>query len=62
VVDAAYIFTSDERLEQPVISHGLPLTKIHAHLIGVDPISESMSLSGCSMSSALTERYRLERS
>jgi putative restriction endonuclease len=33
---------ADERLAQPVISHGLPLTKIHhvafdAHLIGVDP-------------------------
>ena len=50
-----------------MISNGLPLTKLHhtafnAHLIGVDPISESISLSGCSMSSALTERYRLEPS
>ena len=26
---------ADEQLEQPVISHGLPLMKIHAHLIGV---------------------------
>jgi hypothetical protein len=31
-----FVYT-DERLGQPVISHGLPLTKIHAHLIGVDP-------------------------
>jgi putative restriction endonuclease len=43
LVDVARIFIdADERLEQPVISHGLPLTKIHhvafdAHLIGVDP-------------------------
>ena len=38
IVYAAHIFIdADERLEQPVISHGLPLTKIHAHLIGVDP-------------------------
>jgi len=33
---------ANERLEQPVISHGLPLTKIHhvpfdAPLIGIDP-------------------------
>jgi len=33
---------ADEQLGQPVISNGLPLTKIHhaafdAHLIGVDP-------------------------
>ena len=43
LVDVARIFIdADERLEQPVISHGLLLTKIHhvafdAHLIGVDP-------------------------
>ena len=56
-----------EQLGQPVISNGLPLTKIHhaafdAHLIGVDPDFRAKSLSGCSISSALTERYRLERS
>jgi putative restriction endonuclease len=33
---------SDEQLGQPIVSNGLPLTKIHhaafdAHLIGVDP-------------------------
>jgi putative restriction endonuclease len=43
LVDVARIFIdADERLEQPVISHGVSLTKIHyvafdAHLIGVDP-------------------------
>ena len=42
-MDVARIFIdADERLEQPVISRRLPLTKIHhvafdAHLIGVDP-------------------------
>jgi putative restriction endonuclease len=39
----AHIVTdADEQLGQPVISNGLPLTKIHhaafdAHLIGIDP-------------------------
>jgi putative restriction endonuclease len=33
---------ADEQLGQPIVSNGLPLTKIHpaavdAHLIGVDP-------------------------
>jgi putative restriction endonuclease len=42
LVDVARIFIdADERLEQPVISHGLPLTKLHhaafVHLIGVGP-------------------------
>jgi putative restriction endonuclease len=42
-IDAAHIFMdADEQLGQPVISNGLPLTKIHhaafdAHLIGIDP-------------------------
>ena len=45
---------ADEQTGQPVISNGLPLAQIHhaafdAHLIGVYPISESMSLSGYSM-------------
>jgi putative restriction endonuclease len=41
LIDAAHIFMdADEQLGQPVISNGLPLTKIHhaafdAHLIGV---------------------------
>jgi putative restriction endonuclease len=44
LVDVARIFIdADERLEQPVISHHLPPTKIRhvafdAHLIGVDPL------------------------
>ena len=38
LVNAAHIFIdADERLEQPVISNGLRLMKIHAHLIGIDP-------------------------
>jgi putative restriction endonuclease len=43
VLDAAHIVVdADEQLGQPVISNGLPLTKIHhaafdAHLIGIDP-------------------------
>ena len=38
LVDAAHIFIdADERLEQPVISNGLPLTKIHTQLISIDP-------------------------
>ena len=33
---------ADEQLGQPIVSNGLPLTKIHhaafdAHLIGIDP-------------------------
>jgi putative restriction endonuclease len=40
---------ADERLGQPVISNGLPLTKIHhaafdAHLIGIDPVSDDTRL------------------
>jgi putative restriction endonuclease len=41
--DAAHIvMDTDEQLGQPIVSNGLPLTKIHhaafdAHLIGVDP-------------------------
>jgi hypothetical protein len=35
---AAHIFIdADGQLGQPVISNGLPLTKIHTHLIGVNP-------------------------
>jgi putative restriction endonuclease len=43
LLDAAHIIIdADEQLGQPVVSNGLPLTKIHhaafdAHLIGVDP-------------------------
>ena len=43
LLDAAHIFMDvDEQVGQPVISNGLPLTKIHhaafdAHLIGIDP-------------------------
>jgi putative restriction endonuclease len=43
LLDAAHIvMDSDEQLGQPIVSNGLPLTKIHhaafdAHLIGVDP-------------------------
>jgi putative restriction endonuclease len=43
LLDAAHIvIDADEHLGQPVISNGLPLTKIHhaafdAHLIGVSP-------------------------
>ena len=43
LLDAAHIvLDEDEQLGQPVISNGLPLTKIHhaafdAHLIGIDP-------------------------
>ena len=43
LLDAAHIIADkDERLGQPVVSNGLPLSKIHhaafdAHLIGIDP-------------------------
>ena len=43
LLDAAHIvMDADEQLGQPVISNGVPLTKIHhaafdAHLIGIDP-------------------------
>src|SRR5271166_1230737 len=43
LLDAAHIvIDADEQLGQPVVSNGLPLTKIHhaafdAHLIGIDP-------------------------
>ena len=43
LLDAAHIIAdSDERLGQPVVSNGIPLSKIHhaafdAHLIGIDP-------------------------
>jgi putative restriction endonuclease len=43
LLDAAHIVVdSDEQLGQPIVSNGLPLTKIHhaafdAHLIGIDP-------------------------
>jgi putative restriction endonuclease len=43
LLDAAHIIMdADEQLGQPIVSNGLPLTKIHhaafdAHLIGVDP-------------------------
>ena len=38
LLDAAHIFMdADEQVGQPVISNGLRLMKIHAHLIGIDP-------------------------
>ena len=43
LLDAAHIIVeADEQLGPPVISNGLPLTKLHhaafdAHLIGIDP-------------------------
>jgi putative restriction endonuclease len=43
LLDAAHIvMDSDEQLGQPIVSNGLPLTKIHhaafdANLIGIDP-------------------------
>jgi putative restriction endonuclease len=43
LLDAAHIvMDADEQLGQPIVSNGLPLSKIHhkafdAHLIGVDP-------------------------
>ena len=43
LLDAAHIvMDTDEQLGEPIVSNGLPLTKIHhaafdAHLIGVDP-------------------------
>jgi putative restriction endonuclease len=42
-LDAAHIVVdADEQLGQPIVSNGLPLTKLHhaafdAHLIGIDP-------------------------
>jgi putative restriction endonuclease len=43
LLDAAHIIADkDERLGQPVVTNGIPLSKIHhaafdAHLIGIDP-------------------------
>ena len=43
MLDAAHIvMDADEQLGQPIVSNGLPLTKLHhaafdAHLIGIDP-------------------------
>jgi putative restriction endonuclease len=43
LLDAAHIIVdADEQLGQPIVSNGLPLTKLHqaafdAHLIGIDP-------------------------
>jgi putative restriction endonuclease len=43
LIDAAHIvMDADEQLGQPIVSNGLPLTKLHhaafdAHLIGIDP-------------------------
>ncbi len=47
---------ADEQLGQPIVSNGLPLTKIHhaafdAHLIGIDPdfrihVSDRLGLKG----------------
>jgi putative restriction endonuclease len=43
LLDAAHIIMdADEQLGQPIVSNGLPLTKIHhaafdTHLIGIDP-------------------------
>src|SRR5215831_1771844 len=53
LLDAAHIIMdSDEQLGHPIVSNGLPLTKLHhaafdSHLIGSTPISVSMSLTGC---------------
>jgi predicted restriction endonuclease len=54
LLDAAHIvIDANEQLGQPIVSNGLPLTKLHhaafdAHLIGSTPISEFMSPTGCS--------------
>jgi len=43
LLDAAdIVMDADEQLGQPIVSNGLPLTKLHhaafdAHLIGIDP-------------------------
>ena len=56
LLDAAHIvMDADEQLRQPIVSKGLPLTKIHlaafdAHLIGIDPDYRILSLTGCSKS------------
>jgi predicted restriction endonuclease len=53
LLDAAHIvMDADEQLGQPIVSNGLPLTKIHhaafdVHLIGIDPDTEFTSLTGC---------------
>jgi hypothetical protein len=52
---AHIVVDADEQLGQPIVSNGPPLTKLHhaafdAHLIGINPISESMSPIGYSKS------------
>ena len=42
LLDAHIVMDADEQLGQPIVSNGLPLTKLHhaafdAHLIGIDP-------------------------
>jgi putative restriction endonuclease len=54
LLDAAHIVTdTDGQLGQPIVSNGLPLTKIHhaafdAHLIGVDHDFRIRDSTGCS--------------
>jgi putative restriction endonuclease len=54
LLDAAHIVEDkDERLGQPIVPNGIPLSKIHhaafdAHLIGIDPTTASTFQSGCS--------------
>src|ERR1700752_142543 len=56
LLDAAHIVVdADERLGQPIVSNGLPLTKLHhaafdTHLSGVDPDYRILALTGCSKS------------
>ena len=48
LLDAARIFMdADEQLGQPVISNGLPLTKIHTHLISIAPLIVPLELKRC---------------
>jgi hypothetical protein len=56
LLDAAHIvMDAHEPLGQPIVSNGLPLTKLHhaafdAHLIGIDLNFRFTSLTGCSKS------------
>jgi HNH endonuclease len=67
LLDAAHIIMdTDEQFGQPIVSNGLPLTKIHhaafdAHLIGIDPDFQFTSLIGCSKSMIPVSRTRAER-
>jgi putative restriction endonuclease len=54
LLDAAHIvMDADEQLGQPIVSNGLPLSKIHhaafdANLIGIDPEFRIHDSEGCS--------------